>query len=411
MAVPYHTHTFEIPQASKSDIEAGIRDDVVATPASLGSSATKDISYFATAGQGGSADTAVQSVNGKAGKNITLDKSDVGLSNLDNTSDVNKPISTPAQNALDLKADKNALGSAAYQAAASFATSAQGAKAETAVQSVNGKSGTSVSVTKADVGLGNADNTSDANKPISSATQSALNGKATSAQGAKADTAIQAPGGSLGQVLTKNSATDGDVAWQTVAAATAVSYAPQTLTSEQQEQARQNIDAFKQPTGSASQYLRGDGAAATLNKAAVGLSSVDNTSDLAKPISTATQVQLNNRIASDACSTAGFISQNANAPYMRHAGTNEVVSLTRKSDFDTLINTRLTDTRFDGYIELDVIIPATGALTGGGSSNGYVVTGNHTGLRSNNNRIMTVVLRQPQVYTPSGGWRALGTGW
>lgn len=34
-----------------------------------------------------------------------------------------------------------------------------------------------VTVTKADVGLGNADNTSDANKPISSATQTALDGK------------------------------------------------------------------------------------------------------------------------------------------------------------------------------------------------------------------------------------------
>jgi hypothetical protein len=44
------------------------------------------------------------------------------------------------------------------------------------VQSVNGKSG-AVALTKADVGLGNVDNTSDANKPISTATQSALNGK------------------------------------------------------------------------------------------------------------------------------------------------------------------------------------------------------------------------------------------
>ncbi|MHB8842949.1 MAG: hypothetical protein ACYC56_14380 [Candidatus Aquicultor sp.] len=37
---------------------------------------------------------------------------------------------------------------------------------------------TNVTVTKGDVGLGNADNTSDANKPISSATQTALNAKA-----------------------------------------------------------------------------------------------------------------------------------------------------------------------------------------------------------------------------------------
>lgn len=58
------------------------------------------------------------------------------------------------------------------------ATSAQGAKADTAVQSVNGKTGTSVTLVKGDVGLGNVDNTSDLNKPISTATQSALDLKA-----------------------------------------------------------------------------------------------------------------------------------------------------------------------------------------------------------------------------------------
>lgn len=44
------------------------------------------------------------------------------------------------------------------------------------VDSVNGKVGVVV-LNKTDIGLGNVDNTSDANKPISSATQTALNGK------------------------------------------------------------------------------------------------------------------------------------------------------------------------------------------------------------------------------------------
>lgn len=48
-----------------------------------------------------------------------------------------------------------------------------------AVQSVNGQTGV-VNVTKADVGLGNVDNTSDVNKPISTATQTALDGKENS---------------------------------------------------------------------------------------------------------------------------------------------------------------------------------------------------------------------------------------
>lgn len=44
------------------------------------------------------------------------------------------------------------------------------------VDSVAGKTGT-VTLTKSDVGLSNVDNTSDANKPVSIATQTALNGK------------------------------------------------------------------------------------------------------------------------------------------------------------------------------------------------------------------------------------------
>lgn len=44
------------------------------------------------------------------------------------------------------------------------------------VTSVAGKTG-AVSLVKADVSLGNVDNTSDANKPVSTATQTALNGK------------------------------------------------------------------------------------------------------------------------------------------------------------------------------------------------------------------------------------------
>jgi hypothetical protein len=48
------------------------------------------------------------------------------------------------------------------------------------VQTVNGYSG-NVNIAKSDLGLSNVDNTSDANKPISSATQTALNLKAVAA--------------------------------------------------------------------------------------------------------------------------------------------------------------------------------------------------------------------------------------
>jgi len=49
----------------------------------------------------------VSSVAGKTG-NVTLAKADVGLANVDNTSDANKPISTATQAALNAK--QNSLG-------------------------------------------------------------------------------------------------------------------------------------------------------------------------------------------------------------------------------------------------------------------------------------------------------------
>lgn len=98
-------------------------------------------------------------------------------------------------------------------------------KADTAVQPTRAISaGTGLS--------GGGDLSANRSLSLSAATQASL---------AKADTAIQAPGGAAGQVLTKNSAADGDASWQTVAAATAVSYAPQELTEPQKTQAKTNI--------------------------------------------------------------------------------------------------------------------------------------------------------------------------
>ncbi len=78
-----------------------------------------------------------------------IDKTMVGLPNVDNTSDAGKPISTATQTALDLKAPINN---------------------PTFTGTVGG-------ISKTMVGLGNVDNTTDAGKPISSATQTALDNK------------------------------------------------------------------------------------------------------------------------------------------------------------------------------------------------------------------------------------------
>lgn len=51
---------------------------------------------------GGGGGGAVDSVNGRTGA-VVLSRTDVNLGNVDNTSDLNKPISTATQSALDLK--------------------------------------------------------------------------------------------------------------------------------------------------------------------------------------------------------------------------------------------------------------------------------------------------------------------
>lgn len=166
-----------------------------------------------------------------------ITKSMVGLGSVDNTADTAKPVSTAQQTALNLKANlaspaltgtptaptatagtsTTQLATTAYvnaeiaadaaplshvgaggaahanvvaAGAAGFMTGADktkldgiaaGAQANT-VTSVAAKTGAVVLV-KADVGLGNVDNTSDAGKPISTATQTAINAKVAASGG------------------------------------------------------------------------------------------------------------------------------------------------------------------------------------------------------------------------------------
>jgi hypothetical protein len=92
-----------------------------------------------------------------------ITKTMVGLANVDNTSDVNKPVSTAAQAELDLKAN------------ASDVTTSLALKAPLASPTFTG---TVSGITSSMVGLANVDNTSDVNKPVSTAAQTALDLKA-----------------------------------------------------------------------------------------------------------------------------------------------------------------------------------------------------------------------------------------
>lgn len=155
----------------------------------------------------------------------SVTKAQVGLGSVDDTSDLNKPLSTAAQTALDTKVDKVAgkqLSTNDYTTAEKnkldgiqsgatnyvhppthppsiieqdvsnrFMTDAERTKlaaiqAGAQVNTVTGVKGNSestyrtgnINLTALNLGLGSVDNTSDASKPISTATQTALNNKA-----------------------------------------------------------------------------------------------------------------------------------------------------------------------------------------------------------------------------------------
>lgn len=146
-------------------------------------------------------------------------------------------------------------------------------------------------LTKAMVGLANADNTSDAGKPVSTATQTALDAKADLV-GGLVPTA-QIPALAITEVFTVASqaamlaltAQRGDLAIRTDTGHRFVlaADAPTVLA---------NWVDLGAATDAVSS-VNGQTGIVVLGKADVGLSAVDNTSDAAKPVSTATQTALN----------------------------------------------------------------------------------------------------------------------
>ena len=183
------------------------------------------------------------------GEVVGISKSNVGLGNVDNTSDANKPISIATQDALDLKAD---IESPTFTGVVSGITSAM-------------------------VGLGNVNNTTDLNKPISTATQTALN--------LKADKTYVDSGLST-KVNNVTYTNDINNLQTTIDNLTSSSDAAIDLKADK-AYVDDNLDLkanIASPTFT--------GVVGGITKGMVGLSNVDNTSDINKPISTATQSAL-----------------------------------------------------------------------------------------------------------------------
>jgi hypothetical protein len=121
-------------------------------------------------------------------------RANLGLGNVDNTADADKPVSTATQAALDLKANVSDVNSAlALKATVAALEAHMAITADTTMLATKAAladlndyapinsptfTGTVSGIDKSMVGLGSVDNTTDAAKPISTATQAALDLKA-----------------------------------------------------------------------------------------------------------------------------------------------------------------------------------------------------------------------------------------
>ncbi|MDN3667602.1 beta strand repeat-containing protein [Algibacter miyuki] len=214
----------------------------------------------------------------------------VGLANVDNTSDANKPVSTATQTALDSKVDKvtgKGLSTEDYsttektklaaitgsntgdQDLSGYATNTNlDLKANSASPTFTGRvSG----ITSSMVGLANVDNTSDANKPVSTATQTALDSKVDKVTGKGLSTEDYSTTEKTKlAAITGSNTGDQDLS----------SYATNT-----------NLDL---KANSASPTFTGT--VSGITSSMVGLANVDNTSDANKPVSTATQTALDSKV-------------------------------------------------------------------------------------------------------------------
>jgi hypothetical protein len=289
---------------------------------------------------------------GTGASTIAAAKTNLLLNSVDNTSDIDKPISTLTQTALDTKenvANKSAtitLGTSdvlfptqkavkTYVDAAVAATaiadasitdakiiSLSASKLTGVVAIANGGTGASTAAAaKTNLALNNVDNTSDINKPISSLTQTALNAKENAAN----KSATTTLGTSDVLFPTQNAVktyVDAAIATTVIADASITDAKIISLSGSKL-------------TGVVAIANGGTGASTVAAaKTNLALNNVDNTSDVNKPISTLTGAALNtkeNTANKSATTTLGtsdvlFPTQNAVKTYVDAAIATTVIA-------------------------------------------------------------------------------------
>lgn len=215
----------------------------------------------------------VTSVAGRVGA-VLLTKADVGLENVDNTADLAKPVSAAQQAALNQKQDTLVSGES--------------------IKRLNGESllgSGDVTISKSSLGLENVDNTADLDKPVSTAQRAALDQKQNNlVTGANLKTVNGQDLLGAGDVAI----TKGDVGLANV---DNTSDADKPVSTAQREALDRKQDTLV--SGESIKTLNGapllGGGNITLDKATLGLGSVDNTADMDKPVSMAQQAALDQK--------------------------------------------------------------------------------------------------------------------
>lgn len=170
-------------------------------------------------------------------------------------------------------------------------------------ETVSGSSGNTVSaeghshaisISKHDVDLGNVDNTSDADKPLSNAAVAALNSKISSTMIGVANGVAPLDGDALISSAYLPSYVDDVLEFDDFDSLPAVGEGGKIyITVDNNRQYRWSGSMYVITTSGAVESVAGKTGVVFLNKNDVGLNNVDNTSDANKPVSTAQQTALN----------------------------------------------------------------------------------------------------------------------